>query len=199
MSAKAKRLEFRPADATCNPYLAFSAMLMAGLDGIQKQIDPGDPLDRNIYELPAEEAAKIPTVPGSLEQALDALEKDHDFLLQGGVFTQDVIDTWIEFKRAEAAELRAELDAERGTRPDWASPFWRYDEATGFTAMERTTGWDGSIKAIMNARGETPRGVNPAEIAVPGPRYAAELRRRGFDLHEAMHRIPGEQARTPQT
>jgi glutamine synthetase len=106
MSAKAKRIEFRPADATSNPYLAFSAMLMAGLDGIQKQIDPGDPLDRNIYDLPAEEAAKIPTVPGSLDQALDALEKDHEFLLQGGVFTQDVIDTWLEWKRAEAQEVR---------------------------------------------------------------------------------------------
>jgi len=106
MSAKAKRIEFRPADATANPYLAFSAMLMAGLDGIQKQIDPGDPLDRNIYDLPAEEAAKIPTVPGSLDAALDALEKDHEFLLQGGVFTQDVIDTWLEWKRAEAQEVR---------------------------------------------------------------------------------------------
>jgi glutamine synthetase len=106
MSAKAKRLEFRPADATCNPYLAFSAMLMAGLDGIQKQIDPGDPLDRNIYELPPEEAARVPTVPGSLEQALDALEKDNEFLLQGGVFTPDVIDTWLEWKRTEAQEVR---------------------------------------------------------------------------------------------
>ncbi|RLT34669.1 MAG: type I glutamate--ammonia ligase [Chloroflexi bacterium] len=106
MSAKAKRLEFRPADAASNPYLAFSAMLMAGLDGIQKQIDPGDPMDRNIYDMPAEEAAKIPTVPGSLDEALDALEKDHSFLLQGGVFTQDVIDTWLEAKRAEAQEVR---------------------------------------------------------------------------------------------
>ncbi|HRC62464.1 MAG: type I glutamate--ammonia ligase [Dehalococcoidia bacterium] len=106
MSANAKRIEFRPADATCNPYLAFAAMLMAGLDGIQKQTDPGDPLDRNIYELPPDEAAKVPTVPGSLEQALDALEADHDFLLQGGVFTQDVIDTWLEYKRAEAQEVR---------------------------------------------------------------------------------------------
>jgi glutamine synthetase len=106
MSSRAKRLEFRPADATCNPYLAFSAMLMAGLDGIQKQIDPGDPLDRNIYELPPEEAARVPTVPGSLEQALDALEKDHEFLLQGSVFTQDVIDTWLEWKRNEAQEVR---------------------------------------------------------------------------------------------
>jgi glutamine synthetase len=106
MSANAKRIEFRPADATCNPYLAFAAMLMAGLDGIQKQIDPGDPLDRNIYDMPADEAAKVPTVPGSLEQALDALESDYDFLLQGGVFTQDVVDTWLDWKRAEAQEVR---------------------------------------------------------------------------------------------
>ncbi|MBM4416358.1 MAG: type I glutamate--ammonia ligase [Chloroflexi bacterium] len=106
MSANAKRIEFRPADATCNPYLAFAAMLMAGLDGIQRQIDPGDPLDRNIYDLPAEELSKVPTVPGSLEQALDALERDHQFLLQGGVFTQDVIDKWLEWKRAEAQEVR---------------------------------------------------------------------------------------------
>ena len=106
MSANAKRLEFRPADPTCNPYLAFSAMLMAGLDGIQKQIDPGDPLDRNIYELPPEEASRVPTVPGSLEQALDALSRDHAFLLQGGVFTQDVIDGWLDWKREEAQQVR---------------------------------------------------------------------------------------------
>ena len=102
----AKRIEFRPPDPTCNPYLAFSAMLMAGLDGIQKQIDPGDPLDRNIYELPPEEAARVPTVPGSLDAALDALEADHDFLLQGGVFTQDLLDMWMEMKREEAAGIR---------------------------------------------------------------------------------------------
>ncbi|MCC6236881.1 MAG: type I glutamate--ammonia ligase [Dehalococcoidia bacterium] len=102
----AKRIEFRPPDPTSNPYLAFSAMLMAGLDGIQKQIDPGDPLDRNIYELPPEEAARVPTVPGSLDAALDALEADHDFLLQGGVFTQDLLDMWLELKREEAAGIR---------------------------------------------------------------------------------------------
>ena len=106
MSAAAKRIEFRPPDPSCNPYLAFAAMLMAGLDGIQKQIDPGDPLDRNIYDMPAEDAAKIPTVPNSLDQALDALERDHEFLLQGDVFTQDVIDVWMEFKRSEAQEVR---------------------------------------------------------------------------------------------
>ncbi|MEZ4501690.1 MAG: type I glutamate--ammonia ligase [Dehalococcoidia bacterium] len=105
-SPNAKRIEFRPPDATSNPYLAFSAMLMAGIDGIQQQIDPGDPLDRNIYELSAEEAAGVPTVPGSLDAALDALEADHDFLLQGGVFTQDLLDAWLDIKREEAAQLR---------------------------------------------------------------------------------------------
>ncbi len=104
-----KRIEFRPPDATANPYLAFPAMLMAGIDGIINKIDPGAPLDADIYELPKEELAKIRTVPGSLEQALNALEQDHDFLLRGGVFTQDFIDTWVEYKRlkeVDAVRLR---------------------------------------------------------------------------------------------
>jgi len=95
----AKRIEFRCPDPSCNPYLAFSALLMAAMDGIQNKIDPGDPLDKNIYELPPQELARIPNTPGSLEEALDELEKDHEFLLKGDVFTQDVIDTWIEWKR----------------------------------------------------------------------------------------------------
>ncbi len=95
----AKRLEFRCPDPSANAYLAFSALLMAGLDGIQNRIDPGPPLDKNIYELEGSEKAKIRTVPGSLEESLSALEKDHDFLLKGGVFTQDVLDTWIAYKR----------------------------------------------------------------------------------------------------
>jgi glutamine synthetase len=99
-----KRIEFRPPDPSANCYLAFSAMLMAGLDGIQNQIDPGDPVDRNIYDLPAEEARALPHVPATLSDALNALDADHDFLLQGGVFTQDVLDTWLEFKRSEVAE-----------------------------------------------------------------------------------------------
>jgi glutamine synthetase len=105
-SPAARRIEFRPPDAMCNPYLAFSAMLMAGLDGIQNQIDPGDPVDRNIYDLPAEEALALPHVPGSLEEALDALEADSDFLLSGGVFTQDLLDNYLGFKRDEIDELR---------------------------------------------------------------------------------------------
>ena len=100
-SPKAKRLEFRPPDPTANPYLAFAAMLMAGLDGIQRRLDPGLPVDADLYELPDEELAKIATVPGSLADAIDALERDHEFLLKGGVFTEDLIETWIEYKRKE--------------------------------------------------------------------------------------------------
>ena len=103
-SPRAKRVEFRPPDPTANPYLAFSALLMAGIDGIQNRIDPGLPLDVDVFELPEEELAQIEQVPGSLEEALDALEADHDFLLKGGVFTQDLIDTWIGHKRREEAD-----------------------------------------------------------------------------------------------
>ena len=104
-----KRVEFRAPDPSANPYLVFSAMLMAGLDGIRNKIDPGQPIDKNIYELPAEEKKKIRNVPGSLEEALAALEKDHDFLLQGDVFTKDVIETWIQYKKEveiDAIKLR---------------------------------------------------------------------------------------------
>jgi glutamine synthetase len=95
---KAKRLEFRCPDASTNPYLAFSAMLMAGIDGIKNQIDPGAPMDKDIYSLSPEELAKIPSTPGSLLEALENLEKDHQFLLQGDVFSEDLIKTWISYK-----------------------------------------------------------------------------------------------------
>ena len=98
-SPKAKRLEVRFPDGTCNPYLAFSAMLMAGLDGIQNRIDPGEPLDKDIYDLPPEELAEIPSVPGSLDEALAALEVDHSFLLKGYVFSEKLIQRWINYKR----------------------------------------------------------------------------------------------------
>jgi glutamine synthetase len=101
---KTKRVEFRSPDPSCNPYLAFSAMLMAGLDGIHSRIDPGTPLDEDIFELPEEQLAAIPHVPHSLDEALDALEQDHEFLLKGGVFTEDLIETWIEYKRKEEAD-----------------------------------------------------------------------------------------------
>jgi glutamine synthetase len=101
--ASSKRVEFRCPDATCNPYLAFAAMLMAGLDGIKRKIDPTragfGPLDRNTYDLPPDEAAKIKSVPGSLGAALDALEADHEFLLEGDVFTRDLLETWLDYKR----------------------------------------------------------------------------------------------------
>jgi glutamine synthetase len=99
-SPKAKRLEFRCPDPSCNPYLAFSAMLMAGLDGIQNRIEPPAPVDRDLYDLPPEELAKVPHVPGSLNEALAALQADHEFLLKGDVFTPDVIDTWVTYKTA---------------------------------------------------------------------------------------------------
>ena len=104
---KAKRLEFRCPDATANPYLAFAAMLCAGIDGIKNAIDPGDPLDVDIYDLTPEELSKIPSTPASLEAALEALQQDHDFLTVGGVFTADFIENWIEYKLdAEVNPLR---------------------------------------------------------------------------------------------
>jgi glutamine synthetase len=112
-SPKAKRVEFRCPDPSCNPYLAFSAMLMAGLDGIRNKIEPPEPVDKNIYDLPPAEAANIAKVPGSLDESLAALAEDHAFLLEGDVFTQDVVDTWIEYK------AEAELDAVRLRPHPW--------------------------------------------------------------------------------
>jgi len=98
---KAKRIEFRVPDPSSNPYLAFSAQLMAGLDGIKNRIEPLAPVDKDLYELPPEEHAAIPQVPGSLGQVLDALESDHSYLSEGGVFTEDLIETWIDYKRTK--------------------------------------------------------------------------------------------------
>lgn len=95
---KAKRIEFRPPDPSCNPYLAFAALLLAGLDGIKNKIYPGEPLDKDIFDLPPAEAGEIRSVPGSLEEALKELQADHEFLLQGGVFDQDLLESWIEYK-----------------------------------------------------------------------------------------------------
>jgi glutamine synthetase len=108
-SPKAKRVEFRCPDPSCNPYLAFSSILMAALDGVQNKINPGEPFDKDMYDLEPEELAKVPQTPGSLDGALSALEKDHEFLLKGDVFTPDVIDTWIWYKRqneVDAIRLR---------------------------------------------------------------------------------------------
>jgi len=109
-SPKAKRLEFRPPDPSSNPYLAFAAMMMAGLDGVENKIDPGEPLDKDIYDLGPEELKKVPSLPGSLEESLRALEKDHDFLLKGDVFSEELIETWIDYK------MKNEVEAV-GTRP----------------------------------------------------------------------------------
>jgi len=98
-SPKAKRIEIRYPDPSCNGYMAFSAMLMAAMDGIENRIDPGEPLDKDIYSLSPEELEGVPSTPASLEEALEALENDHEFLLKGDVFTQDVIDSWISYKR----------------------------------------------------------------------------------------------------
>jgi glutamine synthetase len=106
-SPKAKRIEFRAPDPSCNPYLCFSALLLAGLDGIQNREDPGEPIDKDLYELPFEEARLIKQVPGSLGDVLDALEKDYEFLLKGDVFTRDLLEAYIAYKR------EAELDPVR--------------------------------------------------------------------------------------
>ena len=106
-SPKAKRMEARFPDPSANGYLAFAVMLMAGLDGIENKIDPGEPMDKDIYSMGREELSNIPTLPGSLDEAMDALEGDHDFMLKGDVFTQDLIDTWIDYKREnDIASLR---------------------------------------------------------------------------------------------
>src|SRR5438876_1579085 len=98
-SSKAKRVEFRCPDPACNPYLCFAAQLMAGLDGIRNRIDPGEPIDKDLYELEPEEAGRVKSTPGSLAEVLDALQKDHEWLLQGDVFTPDVVETWLTYKR----------------------------------------------------------------------------------------------------
>jgi len=108
-SEKAKRIEFRPPDPSCNPYLAFAAMLMAGLDGVRNRIHPGEALDKDLYDLPPEEAALVESTPGSLRDVLTALEQDHAYLLEGDVFTPDLIEMWISWKmknEVEAVDLR---------------------------------------------------------------------------------------------
>jgi glutamine synthetase len=108
-SPKAKRVEFRPPDPSCNPYLSFAAMMMAGLDGVQNRIEPGEPLDKDIYDLSPEELKKVPSMPASLDEALNALEEDHAFMLKGDVFTEELIETFISYKRkneADAIRLR---------------------------------------------------------------------------------------------
>jgi glutamine synthetase len=106
-SPKAKRIEYRCPDPSCNPYLAFTAILMAGLDGVINRIDPGEPLDKDIYDMEPEELKNVPSTPGSLDEALKALEEDHDYLLKGNVFTEDVINAWINYKATKEAKQMA--------------------------------------------------------------------------------------------
>jgi glutamine synthetase len=103
-SPKSKRVEFRPPDPSCNPYMAFAAMLMAGLDGIENKMDPGQPLDKDIYELDPEELSSIPSMPGSLEDALDALQRDYAFLLKGDVFTEELLRTYVDYKKSKEVD-----------------------------------------------------------------------------------------------
>jgi len=103
------RMEYRPPDATANPYLAFAGMLMAGIDGIRRKLDPGSPKEGDIFSLPERELQRIPTLPATLEEALDALEKDQDFLKVGDVFTEDLIQAWLSFKRKEVEEVRIRI------------------------------------------------------------------------------------------
>jgi len=103
-SRKAKRVEFRPPDPSCNPYMAFAAMLMAGLDGIENKMNPGPPLDKDIYEVDPEEMSSIPSMPGSLEEALDALQRDYAFLLKGDVFTEELLRTYVDYKRSKEVD-----------------------------------------------------------------------------------------------
>jgi glutamine synthetase len=105
-SPKAKRVEFRCPDPSANPYLAFSAIMLAGLDGIENQIDPGEAMDKNLYDLPPEEAANLKTVPESLRGSLEALEADHEFLLKGDVFSKDFLENFVEMKRGEYDQVR---------------------------------------------------------------------------------------------
>src|SRR5690606_19820424 len=175
-SPKAKRLEFRCPDPSCNPYLAFSAMLMAGLDGINNRIEPPDPVDKDLYDLPPEELAQVPQVPGSLEAVLDALEEDNEFLKAGGVFTDDLIETWISYKRThEVDEMRLRphpwefalyYDLCAAPSGDPASP-GRPCAAEG----RRGAGWPGARTRVPGhpALGQA-RGARPSPVEASGDR-----------------------------
>src|SRR4029077_11413630 len=139
-SPKAKRVEFRCPDPACNPYIAFSAMLMAGLEGVQTRIAPPDPVDKDLYDLPPEELKQVPQVPASLDEALDALEADQDYLKAGGVFTDDLIETWINYKRLN------EIDAVRLRPHPWEFMLY-YDIWAYFDGLPVTPGGVGQTKS----------------------------------------------------
>ena len=175
---KAKRIEFRVPDPSANPYLAFAAMMLAGIDGIKNKIEPPEPVDKDLYELPPEERADIPQVPGSLPEVLAALENDHEYLLEGGVFTQDLIETWIDWKREnEVASDPATSDATRvrallrhlssltsrsgkrrvgpapdlygsALRPGWHPPVWRRSAGVELRARQCAFGQGDEIQDL---------------------------------------------------
>ena len=175
-SPKAKRLEFRCPDPSCNPYLAFSAMLMAGLDGIQNRTEPPPPVDKDLYDLPPEELAKVPQVPGSLNESLAALEADHDFLLKGNVFTPDVIETWIEYKRC-ARSTRCNCARTRGS-------------STSTTTSRRESPWPAlsTRRAVDGHATDTRRSENVDRPPRPCLRRRDEVR--GHPQCEPRVRVP---------
>ena len=163
-------------DPSANPYLAFSAMLMAGIDGIKNKIEPPEPVDKDLYELPPDEAADVPTVPGSLDAVLNNLEADHEFLSEGGVFTEDLIETWIDYKRTkeiDAVRLRPTphefemyfdvLDghtARKARRRARRGPF-RFQWRTGGGSRTRA-----ALRLVARSRSWPPRGRRFALLAV---------------------------------
>jgi len=180
---KAKRIEFRTPDPSCNPYLAFAAVLLAGLDGIKRGLNPVDlgfgPVDKNIYELSEEERQGIQSVPGSLDEALAALERDHDFLLAGGVFTEDLLDAWCTYKRREesdAVRLRPHppgvgagtaLDSGSATPNEVAHD--AAPAAAGRAAAAPGCESRGPARGIRRDRGPSVRGAQPPKAAAAGP------------------------------
>ncbi len=178
-SPKAKRLEFRPPDPSCNPYLAFSAMLMAGLDGIKHKIDPGQPLDKDIFELDAEEAAKIPSMPGSLEEALGELSKDHKFLLEGGVFTEDFVELWINYKKKNGSGSRPDAPASLRVPP--LLRHLRVRRGSSSRGSNATEGSDRYLRAIRKRPRPSRRGrffAPPPEPVPSGTKDRSPPRKR---------------------
>src|SRR3989442_1646855 len=197
-SPKAKRIEVRFPDPACNGYIAFSAMLMAGLDGVERRLNPGDPLDKDIYALTPEELRDVPKMPGSLDEALENLKRDHDFLLKGDVFTEDVIETWIEWKMAnEVSALRLRPPAEKPALAQFASP-----QFTPLLAGPSITGPESlpeSRLAVWPPGGP----VRYTARRTAGPRHegnsrsARQVRRHARDLRRHLPRVRGRVSGRP--
>ncbi len=190
-SPKAKRLEFRCPDPSCNPYLAFSAMLMAGLDGIQNRIEPPAPVDHDLYDLPPEELAKVPQVPGSLDEALAALEADHEFLLTGDVFTPDVIETWIDVQARARDRRRCGSARTRGS-----------STSTTTSTTSRSERRSRPVHGVVIARSRRyETWLRPARPTIPRPAPVEEVVDHEQAHPNCMHRARqrGSPARTRRT